>query len=81
MKDVKDFELTFDGERASLIIREVYLEDSGDYRCVAKNSQGSAETSCRLIVEREFLFPIGCYVFCALNMVVTCLIDDRLVLA
>lgn len=55
MKDVKDFELTFDGERCSLLIREVYLEDSGDYRCVAKNSQGTAETSCRLVVERRTL--------------------------
>lgn len=55
MKDVKDFELSFDGERCSLLIREVYLEDSGDYKCVAKNAQGTAETSCRLVVERKFL--------------------------
>lgn len=53
MKDVKDFELSFDGERCSLLIREVYLEDSGDYKCVAKNAQGTAETSCRLVIERK----------------------------
>jgi titin len=51
LKDTKDFELNFDGERCVLIIREVYLEDSGEYKCTAKNAHGSAHTTCRLIVE------------------------------
>ena len=53
VKESKDFQLLFEGDRCSLIIREVYLEDSGEYKCVAKNPQGFAESSCRLIVERK----------------------------
>jgi hypothetical protein len=34
-----------------LIIREVYLEDSGEYRCVARNQYGQAESRCRLQVD------------------------------
>ena len=55
LKDTKDFELNFDGERCVLIIREVYLEDSGEYKCTAKNTHGSAHTTCRLIVERMLI--------------------------
>lgn len=44
--------MSFDGERCTFIIREVYLEDAGIYRCVAQNAHGSDSTTCRLHVER-----------------------------
>jgi len=50
-KGGKDFELSYDHGRCALLIQEVYLEDSGDYVCVAKNMHGSAKTKCRIIVE------------------------------
>lgn len=54
MKDSKDFELLVEGDRCSLVIHEVYLEDSGEYKCTARNIHGMAHTSCRLMVEREY---------------------------
>jgi len=53
VKDSKDFELITEGDRCSLVIHEVYLEDSGEYKCTARNVNGMAHTSCRLMVERE----------------------------
>ena len=53
VKESKDFQLLFEGDRCSLIIREVYLEDSGEYRCFARNTHGQAESKCRLVVERK----------------------------
>ncbi len=58
VKESKDFQLLFEGDRCSLIIREVYLEDSGDYRCFARNQHGQAESKCRLAVDREFFRSI-----------------------
>jgi hypothetical protein len=51
LKETKDFELSFTGDQCSLLIREVYLEDSGEYKCVARNLHGAAQSSCRLTVE------------------------------
>jgi len=53
VKDTKDFELLMEGDRCSLVIHEVYLEDSGEYKCTARNTSGMAHTSCRLMVERK----------------------------
>jgi len=36
------------------VIHEVYLEDSGEYKCTARNINGMAHTSCRLMVERKY---------------------------
>ena len=55
MKDSKDFELLVEGDRCSLVIHEVYLEDSGEYKCTARNVNGMAHTSCRLMVERKYV--------------------------
>lgn len=51
LKESKDFQLTREGSKYSLLINEVYLEDSGEYRCTARNKLGSADTRCRLAVE------------------------------
>jgi hypothetical protein len=53
VRETKDFELLVEGDRCSLIIREVYLEDSGEYKCTARNTHGLATTSARLMVERK----------------------------
>lgn len=39
---------------AKLNINEVYPEDEGVYTCKATNVMGTAETSCRLTVKREY---------------------------
>lgn len=39
---------------ATLKIEEVYPEDAGEYRCVAKNYVNQAETQCTLKVKRKF---------------------------
>lgn len=52
VKESEDFQLLFEGDRCSLVIREVYLEDSGEYKCVARNKHGVNESKCRLMVER-----------------------------
>jgi len=63
VKESKDFELLVEGDRCSLVIHEVYLEDSGEYKCTARNVNGMAHTSCRLMVERKLssTSPISSY--------------------
>ncbi|XP_060064415.1 titin-like, partial [Ylistrum balloti] len=51
VKESKDIQLLFEGDRCTLSIREAYLEDSGLYRCLARNQQGEAESVCKLHVE------------------------------
>ena len=54
VRESKDFQLLFEGDRCSLVIREVYLEDSGEYHCMARNQHGQADSRTRLIVERKY---------------------------
>ena len=56
VRESKDFELLVEGDRCSLVIREVYLEDSGEYKCTARNIHGIATTNSRLMVERTCFF-------------------------
>ncbi|CAH1789041.1 unnamed protein product, partial [Owenia fusiformis] len=51
VKESKDFQLLFEGDKCSLVIREVYLEDGGEYKCVARNQYGEATNTCQLHVE------------------------------
>ncbi|KAK3083136.1 hypothetical protein FSP39_014900 [Pinctada imbricata] len=51
VKESKDIQLLFEGDRCTLCIREAYLEDSAVYKCVGKNPQGTAESVCKLHVE------------------------------
>lgn len=56
VKESSDFQLVFQGDRCSLLIREAFQEDSGLYRVVAVNSAGEATSSCSLIVTRKLHF-------------------------
>ena len=53
VKESSDFQLVFQGDRCSLIIREAFQEDSGTYRVVAVNSAGEASSQCQLAVTRK----------------------------
>ncbi|XP_065086402.1 titin isoform X2 [Ochlerotatus camptorhynchus] len=50
VKESTDFQLLFQGDHCSLVIREAFLEDAGEYRVVAINSAGEASSKCNLIV-------------------------------
>ncbi|XP_064598296.1 coiled-coil domain-containing protein 141-like isoform X2 [Liolophura sinensis] len=51
VKESKDMQLLFEGDRCTLVIREILPEDAGEYKCVARNIQGEAESACILHVE------------------------------
>ena len=55
VKESSDFQLIFQGDRCSLIIREAFQEDSGLYRVVAVNSAGEASSHCQLVVSRNII--------------------------
>ncbi|XP_046811447.1 muscle M-line assembly protein unc-89 isoform X4 [Lucilia cuprina] len=47
----KDFEMTYDGIKATLSIPRVYPEDEGEYTCIAKNNIGRTLSSACIIVD------------------------------
>ncbi|KAL1455864.1 hypothetical protein WDU94_000636, partial [Cyamophila willieti] len=51
VKESEDFQLLFKGDKCSLLIKEVFVEDGGEYRVVAVNSAGEAESKCKLTVQ------------------------------
>ncbi|KAL3275188.1 hypothetical protein HHI36_019957, partial [Cryptolaemus montrouzieri] len=52
IKHSEDFQIYYDEDNvATLIIKEVFSEDTGSFTCVAKNSSGFASTTTELIVE------------------------------
>uniref|UniRef100_A0A8D8ZMR1 Muscle M-line assembly protein unc-89 n=2 Tax=Cacopsylla melanoneura TaxID=428564 RepID=A0A8D8ZMR1_9HEMI len=51
VKEAEDFQLLFKGDKCSLLIKEVFVEDGGEYRVVAINSAGEAESKCKLTVQ------------------------------
>lgn len=46
-----DFSTTYDGKRAILKIKNVYLEDEGEYKCIASNSIGTSVSVACIIVD------------------------------
>ena len=48
--EAEDGEATFKDGKAVLLLEDVMLEDSGSYKCVARNSLGQTETSCQVVV-------------------------------
>ncbi|XP_022670614.1 titin-like isoform X6 [Varroa destructor] len=53
IKNSKDFQITTTASKSVLIIREVYLEDSGVFSVKAENRGGSAKTSANLVVQER----------------------------
>ncbi|XP_046998678.1 muscle M-line assembly protein unc-89 isoform X3 [Schistocerca americana] len=51
VKESTDIQLLFQGDRCSLIIQEAYLDDAGEYKVVAINSAGEANSKCNLSVK------------------------------
>lgn len=47
----KDYEMTYDGIKATLSIPRIYPEDEGEYTCVAKNNIGRTLSSACIIVD------------------------------
>ena len=54
IKESKNLELLFEGDRCILVLREAMQEDRGTYQCVARNPHGEAESSTKLHVERTY---------------------------
>ncbi|KAG5283757.1 hypothetical protein AALO_G00045780, partial [Alosa alosa] len=46
-----DFQITYEGGYARLVIREAFAEDSGRFTCTATNEAGTISTSCYLLVK------------------------------
>ncbi|KAL4132315.1 hypothetical protein QTP88_009488 [Uroleucon formosanum] len=51
VKESKDIQLLFQGDQCSLLIKEAFVEDAGEYKVVAINSAGEASSTCMLSVE------------------------------
>ncbi|KAI5729526.1 hypothetical protein M8J76_003488 [Diaphorina citri] len=51
VKESGDFQLLFKGDKCSLLIKEAFVEDGGEYKVVAINSAGEASSSCNLTVQ------------------------------
>nr|XP_006823021.1 PREDICTED: titin-like [Saccoglossus kowalevskii] len=50
VRESEDFKLIFEGDKCTLMITKVYLEDSGTYRCMARNPHGTVSSTCKLTV-------------------------------
>ena len=53
VKESRDFQLLFHGDRCTLIINSALAEDAGRYSVVAINSAGEATSHCNLNVLGE----------------------------
>ena len=52
-----------EGNKHMLIFNDLYLEDSGEYKCVASNPYGEAETKCIMHVARRINVLLFVYLF------------------
>ena len=48
------YEISFDGEKATLVLPEVLPEDEGEYECIARNRAGEVSCRARLSVESKY---------------------------
>jgi Immunoglobulin I-set domain len=66
LKNTPDTRLTSESGVHTLVIPEIFPEDSGLYKCVTRNQIGSDESVCRLIIEGArffFAFSFVCLFF------------------
>ncbi|XP_071120619.1 twitchin-like isoform X18 [Mytilus edulis] len=59
IKDSADFQYHKEGDMFKLIIAEVFPEDTGIYKCVAKNSSGTTTSSFYIKVEEPDVDPLA----------------------
>lgn len=50
VKESPECRLLFQGDRCSLILKEAYIDDGGDYKVVAINSAGEISSHCKIVV-------------------------------
>lgn len=50
MKESKDVQLIFKGDRCTLLIMEALAEEAGEYKIVAINSAGEVSSACNVTV-------------------------------
>jgi hypothetical protein len=55
IKNSPDTRITSNLGTHTLVIPEIFFEDCGVYKAVASNTQGTVESTCRLIVEGAFI--------------------------
>ncbi|XP_028982442.1 muscle M-line assembly protein unc-89 isoform X2 [Diachasma alloeum] len=60
VKESSDFQLLFQGDKCSLIIHEVVMNDAGRYKVVAVNSEGKTSSQCILSVVPTIHEEDGC---------------------
>ena len=48
-----EFKQIYDGQVAQLVIDEVFLDDSGHYKIIAKNASGEVSSECDLSVKSK----------------------------
>jgi hypothetical protein len=53
-RNTSDFKQTFDGLNAKLEIDEIFVDDHGEYACVAKNDFGENKTTCRIKIKENY---------------------------
>ncbi|XP_064619618.1 titin-like isoform X3 [Lineus longissimus] len=53
IKNDADFKQTFKGNKAKLVISEIFPEDGGIYSCVITNENGEARSACSLAISKE----------------------------
>jgi hypothetical protein len=58
VKESKEVQLLFKGDRCTLVIKEALPEEAGEYRVVAVNSAGEAFSACQLTVDGKSISDI-----------------------
>lgn len=51
VKESDKLKLLFEGDRCTLILKEISVNDAGNYRCVAINPVGEASSECKIIIK------------------------------
>lgn len=62
VEEAEEFQITHEGDVSTLTIPDVYPEDAGTYKVVAKNEVGSVTSTAVLFVESMYSFVIGCFI-------------------
>lgn len=56
IKSSRDFQITSENNKSTLMICEAFADDSGAYTCKAQNEAGTATTTATLTIESKLIF-------------------------